>query len=287
MKVRIAEGRLEPTGSMWVEADCNIPSGESLVRQIFYGKRFYRRELGIETNDVWLPDVFGYSAALPQIMRRSGIRWFLTQKLSWNQYNVAPPSQLPVGGDRRVEGLHPLPPGRHLQRQCQRPPSSATAWRTSRTTSGPRARSICSDGVTAGEARPARCWSRPAGSRTSRASPGSPWKGPAPSSPRPRRTSAIPPSGSASSISSYHRGTYTSQAATKLGNRRSEFALRDAELWSSLADGAADPAAELEELWKVLLLHQFHDIIPGSGIHWVYQDTARDHARIVEGAQRA
>ena len=90
MKERIAEGRLEPTGSMWVEADCNIPSGESLVRQILYGKRFYREELGIETEDVWLPDVFGYSAALPQIMRRSGIRWFLTQKLSWNQYNVLP-----------------------------------------------------------------------------------------------------------------------------------------------------------------------------------------------------
>ena len=70
MKERIAEGRLEPTGSMWVEADCNIPSGESLVRQIIYGKRFYLDELGIETNDVWLPDVFGYSAALPQIMRQ-------------------------------------------------------------------------------------------------------------------------------------------------------------------------------------------------------------------------
>ena len=75
---------------MWVEADCNIPSGESLVRQILYGKQFYREELGIETEDVWLPDVFGYSAALPQIMRRSGIRWFLTQKLSWNQYNTLP-----------------------------------------------------------------------------------------------------------------------------------------------------------------------------------------------------
>jgi alpha-mannosidase len=83
-----------------------------------------------------------------------------------------------------------------------------------------------------------------------------------------------------------HRGTYTSQAATKLGNRRSEFALRDAELWSSLVDGAADPSAELEQLWKVLLLNQFHDIIPGSGIHWVYEDTARDHDRIVGGAVR-
>ena len=90
MKERIDEGRIEPTGSMWVESDCNIPSGESLVRQIVHGKRFYLDELGIETNDVWLPDVFGYSAALPQIMKQSGIRWFLTQKLSWNQYNQLP-----------------------------------------------------------------------------------------------------------------------------------------------------------------------------------------------------
>ena len=90
LKVRIAEGRLEPTGSMWVEADCNIPSGESLVRQIIHGKRFYLDELGIETDDVWLPDVFGYSAALPQIMRLGGAGRFLTQKLSWNQYNDMP-----------------------------------------------------------------------------------------------------------------------------------------------------------------------------------------------------
>ncbi len=90
MKARIAEGRLEPTGSMWVEADCNIPSGESLVRQIVHGKRFYLDELGLETDDVWLPDVFGYSAALPQIMRLGGVRRFLTQKLSWNQYNDMP-----------------------------------------------------------------------------------------------------------------------------------------------------------------------------------------------------
>ena len=69
IRKRVAEGRIEPTGSMWVEADCNIPSGESLVRQIVYGKRFYLDEFGIETDDVWLPDVFGYSAALPQIMR--------------------------------------------------------------------------------------------------------------------------------------------------------------------------------------------------------------------------
>ena len=83
-----------------------------------------------------------------------------------------------------------------------------------------------------------------------------------------------------------HRGTYTSQAATKLGNRRAEFALRDAELWCSLAPAHDYPGTEIEELWKLLLLHQFHDIIPGSGIHWVYDDTARDHAHILREAER-
>ena len=124
MKVRIAEGRLEPTGSMWVEADCNIPAGESLVRQILYGKRFYRDELGIETEDVWLPDVFGYSAALPQIMRRSGIRWFLTQKLSWNQYNILPHHSFLWEGIDGSRVFTHFPPVRHLQRQRQ-PPRAA------------------------------------------------------------------------------------------------------------------------------------------------------------------
>ena len=121
IKERIAEGRIEPTGSMWVESDCNIPSGESLVRQIVHGKRFYLDELGIETNDVWLPDVFGYSAALPQIMKQSGIRWFLTQKLSWNQYNQLPHHTLLVGGNRRIPRLHPFPARRYLQREHERP----------------------------------------------------------------------------------------------------------------------------------------------------------------------
>ena len=84
----------------------------------------------------------------------------------------------------------------------------------------------------------------------------------------------------------YHRGTYTSQAATKLGNRRAEFALRDCELWTSLAGVPDQPGEAIDDLWRLLLVHQFHDIIPGSGIHWVYQDTARDHRRILEEAGR-
>ncbi len=86
----LPSGRFEPIGSMWVEADCNVPSGESLVRQIVHGKRFFLDEFGIETTELWLPDVFGYSAALPQILHEAGITAFLTQKISWNEVNRFP-----------------------------------------------------------------------------------------------------------------------------------------------------------------------------------------------------
>jgi alpha-mannosidase len=285
MKVRIAEGRLEPTGSMWVEADCNIPSGESLVRQIFYGKRFYLRELGIDTNDVWLPDVFGYSAALPQIMRRSGIRWFLTQKLSWNQYNPLPHHSFlweGIDGSRVFTHFPPadtyngnVTPG-ELRYSVQNFKDHERATRSlylfgwGDGGGGPTSEMLESarrlsdlDGVPRLVMEGARAFFTEAEAEIRDPAV---WVG--------------------ELYLELHRGTYTSQAATKLGNRRSEFALRDAELWSSLVDGAADPSAELEQLWKVLLLNQFHDIIPGSGIHWVYEDTARDHDRIVGGAVR-
>ena len=90
IKARVAEGRWEPEGGMWVEADCNVTSGESLVRQFLHGKQFFRNEFGKENKILWLPDVFGYSAALPQIMKKSGIEYFMTTKIAWNQFNKLP-----------------------------------------------------------------------------------------------------------------------------------------------------------------------------------------------------
>ena len=90
IKERIDEGRWEPEGGMWLEADCNLSAGESLVRQFLYGKRFFKEEFGKENRVLWLPDVFGYSGALPQIMKKSGIDYFMTTKLSWNQFNMVP-----------------------------------------------------------------------------------------------------------------------------------------------------------------------------------------------------
>jgi alpha-mannosidase len=280
IKVRVTEGRLEPTGSMWVESDCNIPSGESLVRQIVFGKRFYREEFGIETNDVWLPDVFGYSAALPQIMQRSGIRWFLTQKLSWNQYNAIPHHSFLWEGIDGSRVFTHFPPAdtyngamspRELRfgvenfKDHDRATRSLYLFGWGDGGGGPTAEMLESahrladiDGV-----------------------PRLTMEGPRRFFTEAEREIRDPAVWVGELYLELHRGTYTTQAATKLGNRRAEFAL-----WTSLAPGPHAPVDEVEELWKLLLLHQFHDIIPGSGIHWVYDDTARDHARILEGTGR-
>jgi alpha-mannosidase len=280
MKVRIAEGRIEPTGSMWVEADCNIPSGESLVRQIVYGKQFYQQELGIETNDVWLPDVFGYSAALPQIMRKSGIRWFLTQKLSWNQYNVLPHHSFLWEGIDGSRVFTHFPPAdtyggkvsvRELRfgvenfKDHDRASRSLYLFGWGDGGGGPTSEMLESarrladlDGL-----------------------PRLTMEGPRSFFTRAEADIRDPAVWVGELYLELHRGTYTSQAATKRGNRRSEFALREAELWNAVAPEGDYPGDALAALWKVLLLHQFHDIIPGSAIHWVYEDTARDHARVL------
>jgi len=285
MKQRFAEGRLEPTGSMWVEADCNIPGGESLVRQIVYGKRFYLDELGIETNDVWLPDVFGYSAALPQIMQRSGVRWFLTQKLSWNQYNVLPHHSFLWEGIDGSRVFTHFPPadtysGNMSVRELRLGVENFKDHDRSQ-------RSLYLFG-----------WGDGGGGPTSEmlesarrladydGLPHLTMEGPRRFFTEAEAEIRDPAVWVGELYLEFHRGTYTSQAATKLGNRRAEFALRDAELWGSLAPGRSGGNTELEALWKVLLLHQFHDIIPGSGIHWVYDDTARDHAHLLTETDR-
>ncbi len=281
MKERIAEGRLEPTGSMWVEADCNIPSGESLVRQILFGKRFYREELGIETEDVWLPDVFGYSAALPQIMRRSGIRWFLTQKLSWNQYNTLPHHSFLWEGIDGSRVFTHFPPSDTYNGNVT--PRELRYAEKNFKDHGQTDRSLYLFG-----------WGDGGGGPTTEMLESARRLSDLDGVPRSRMDGARrffseaeaditdPAVWAGELYLELHRGTYTSQAATKSGNRRGELALRETELWTSLAPDDPPPTAAIDDLWKLLLLHQFHDIIPGSGIHWVYKDTAAAHARILD-----
>lgn len=278
IREKVEAGQFEPTGSMWVEPDCNLPSGESLVRQLVYGKRFFLDEFGIETRDAWLPDVFGFTAALPQIFRRARVDWFLTQKLSWNQYNVMPHHSFQWEGIDGSRVFAHFPPSdtyggnatvKELRDGVERFRDHAIATRSlypfghGDGGGGPTAEMLEAlrrlrdlDGVPRVEIEGPRAFFEAAADESSD------W-----------------PVWAGELYLELHRGTYTTHAEVKLGNRRGELALRDAELWATAALDPADyPAAELEQTWKTLLLHQFHDILPGSGIHWVYEDSARDHA---------
>jgi alpha-mannosidase len=283
IRKRVAEGRIEPTGSMWVEADCNIPSGESLVRQIVFGKRFFLDELGVETDDVWLPDVFGYSAALPQIMRLGGTRRFLTQKLSWNQYNEMPHHTFLWEGIDGSRVLTHFPPADTYG-------GAVTAHELRLGVANFRDhehvnRSLYLFGYGDGGGGPTDTMLESA--RRLSDSEGLPrltMEGPRAFFDKVEEEITEPAVWVGELYLEHHRGTYTTQAATKLGNRRGELALRDAEAWSTLA---SQPAAgdRLDAAWRTLLINQFHDIIPGSGIHWVYEDTRAELAEVRRSAE--
>ena len=281
IRKKVAAGQFEVVGSMWVEADCNLPSGESLVRQIVHGKRFFAEEFGVETRSLWLPDVFGYPANLPQILALAGVRWFLTQKLSWNQWNHFPHHTFWWQG---IDGTRILS---HF------PPADTYVGDVSVAQLRHGARNFAQKALT-DRSMYLYGWGDGGGGPTrhmlERAHRG-------------RDVEGLPKVELMTSNEAFeaieaeapleelpvwvgelylemHRGTYTSHAEVKRANRQLELTLRDAELWSVLAGqagGLASPDAELDAAWKTLLLHQFHDIIPGSSIHWVYQDTERDH----------
>lgn len=282
LRERVREGRFVPVGGMWVEADTNMPSGEAMIRQFAFAKRFFREELGVETEEVWLPDSFGYSAALPQIVRGTGNRWFLTQKLSWNQVNAIPHHTFlweGIDGSRVFTHLPPadtygseLTPGELLH--AERTFRDAGAARTS----------LVPFGWGDGGGGPTR--EMLAAAERSRDLEGLPRV--RIDTPRhffetAEAEYADPPVWSGEMYLELHRGTYTSQLRTKQGNRRGEALLREAELWATIAAvraGAEYPVETLAEAWRSLLLLQFHDILPGSSIAWVHQDAERTHARL-------
>lgn len=284
IRAHVAAGRFDVVGAMWVEPDCNVPSGESLARQVIHGKRFWRDELGVDVDGLWLPDVFGYSAALPQILAAGGVDWFLTQKLSWNDTNRFPHQTFWWEGIDGTRVLTHFPPADtyngdfavanvvHADRSyAQRDVLDRSIYLYGHGDGGggpdadmlARARLLADvDGV--GRVELTGATDAIAALRAEAADVELPvWVG--------------------ELYFELHRGTYTTLGAVKAGNRQLERALFDVELWSLAAQrlaGRPVPAAELDEAWKVLLLHQFHDIIPGSSIHWVYDDTLADYERL-------
>ncbi|MFF3325586.1 alpha-mannosidase [Streptomyces sp. NPDC002889] len=279
IKKAVREGHWAPVGSMWVESDANMPGGEALARQIVHGKRFFAEELGVETKEIWLPDSFGYTAAFPQLAELAGVKWFLTQKLSWNQSNKMPHHTFWWEGIDGTRVFTHFPPVDTYNAQFH----AAELAHAERNFAdkGRATRSLVPFGWGDGGGGPTREMMEKA--RRLRDLEGSPRvtveKPSAFFAAAEAEYGAAAPVWSGELYLELHRATYTTQARTKQGNRRSEHLLREAELWATAAalrnPAYAYPYDALDRIWKTVLLHQFHDILPGSSIAWVHRE-ARD-----------
>ena len=285
IRERVAEGRFVPVGGMWVESDTNMPGGEALARQFVEGKQFFIEEFGYETPEVWLPDSFGYTAALPQIVVASGSTYFLTQKISWNETNMFPHHTFLWEGIDGTRVFTHFPPVDTYNSDL----SGADLARAQRNYAdkGQANTSLVPFGFGDGGGGPTR--EMMAAARRTRSLEGSPTvqvTSPTAFFAEAQREYHDPAVWAGELYLEFHRGTYTSQARTKRGNRRSERLLHEAELWATTAairTGSAYPYDALREAWRTVLLQQFHDILPGSSIGWVHDQAEENYAR-VEGA---
>ncbi|MBT1172250.1 alpha-mannosidase [Bifidobacterium sp. MA2] len=287
LRARVAEGRFVPVGGMWVESDGMMPAGESLVRQITFGRRYFGERLGVEPRGVWLPDSFGYSGAWPQIARRAGFDWFLTQKISWNDTTRFPHHSFLWEGVDGTRILVHFPPSdtyastvemhelMHSQRNFLDKDLSRNA--------------ILLYGHGDGGGGPTR--EMAARIRRARNLAGAPkvdFGTPDELFDRVRRDIVDDARGETPVYRGelyleLHRGTLTSQQDMKRDCRAEEALLRETEYLCAAArlkdPTYAYPRGELERIWRTLLLNQFHDILPGSAIAWVHRRARAEYAR--------
>lgn len=280
------EGRWIAEGAMYVEPDTNMPSGEALVRQLVYGKRFYREELGVDSRVLWLPDTFGYSAVLPQLLRDCGVDYLVTQKIFWS-YNEGDPFPYHYFSWKGMDGssVTSFLPTSYTYRTD--PKELCGVWR-SRVQKRRLDNFLIPFGYGDGGGGPCRDHIEYAlRERDLEGMPRVEMTSPVDFFDELDREGGPVHTWDGELYFNAHRGTYTTQAAVKKNNRRSEFALHGMELWGALAmlRGCAYPQAEAERLWKALLLHQFHDILPGSSIARVYVEANEAHARLQADAQ--
>ncbi|AQS71542.1 glycoside hydrolase family 38 C-terminal domain-containing protein [Streptomyces pactum] len=279
----VEKGQWAPVGGMWVEADGNLPGGEAVARQLIHGKRFFIEHFGIETKGVWLPDSFGYTAAYPQLAKLAGNEWFLTQKISWNQTNKFPHHTFWWEGIDGTRIFTHFPPVDTYNARFSGV-EMARATRNYRE-KGAATRSLAPFGWGDGGGGPTReIMERARRLADLEGSPKVVVEHPDDFFAKAREEYPDAPVWVGELYLELHRATYTSQARTKQGNRRSEHRLREAELWATTAalhvPGYAYPYGRLDRLWKTVLLHQFHDILPGSSIAWVHREAEAEYARV-------
>ncbi len=294
IRARVREGRWEPNGGMWIECDCNLTGGESMVRQFLKGIRFTLEHFDYRPDTFWLPDTFGYSAAIPQIMLGCGLRYFLTTKLTWNEVNTFPYDTFwwqGLDGSRVLAHFNDI--------QCWPDPETLISKLNG---GGPKDfrtvenfiqhkdvndRRLISYGMGDGGGGPQfemiemarRCGDLEGCPKASH-TPVSRFMEDL------ERTSVRPPVHAGELYVEGHRGSLTSLHEIKRGNRKAEFALRDAE-FLVVAGQAASDASILEKLdacWETLLINQFHDILPGTSIPEVHDRAIAELEGVISGA---
>ena len=304
VKEKVREGRWEVEGSMWLEADCNLTSGESLVRQILHGKRFFMDEFGVDCKIVWEPDVFGYSAALPQIMKKSGVEKFITAKIGWNDTNRMPYDTFTWQG---IDGSEVFA---YFISTCDCNPriekydetyTTYVAHLSAEHVLGTWNRyqpkefnntTIMTYGWGDGGGGPTRemlemqrrlSYGLPGLPKTKLSTAGEALCEIEENFIQSCKELKRSPKWNGEIYFEYHRGTYTSVPRIKRNNRKGEFALQNSELFNVMAVKLVNmiyPTEMLERNWKLLLLNQFHDILPGTSIKEVYEESDLQYAEL-------
>ena len=277
---KVKDGQWIPDGAMWVEPDTNMIGGEAMIRQLLYGKQFFREEFGVDCRLLWLPDTFGYSGAIPQILKGCGVHYLTTQKIFWN-YNGSDPFPYNYFTWQGIDGSEVIA-FLHMDYTARTDPQSISRKWKARAQKRDLDRFLLPFGYGDGGGGPTR--DDMEFIRREKDLEGIPRvEIEAPEHFFETMESAGKP------VNRYvgelyfqcHRGTYTSQSAVKRGNRRCETALREAEIWSAAAgDRFAWPGERLKECWRLTLLNQFHDILPGSSIARVYQEAGERVCRV-------
>src|SRR6266498_778440 len=295
IKQRIKEGRWEPMGGMWVEADCNLSGAESLARQFLLGRTFFREHFGkdAESPILWLPDVFGYAWALPQLIQQAGLKYFMTIKIGWSQYNRLPYDTFMwqgIDGTQILTHFSTVPdPGNYASTYN----AVADAREALGTWKNFQQKELHKDllmayGFGDGGGGPTREMLEnidvmkhfPGLPQVKQSSVQAFFETIAPLA-----NSKMMPVWNGELYLEYHRGTYTTQARNKRANRKSEYLLHDAEFLAAYASLITDyeyPITAFQNAWQTVCLNQFHDIIPGSSIGQVYEESLAQYAQLTK-----